>query len=171
LVRSEVKAAVREGAKTVSKDLVTAGTESAAKSLIRHQSGAALAQGAAQTGSTVSKQLARWWSVRSAGGLFQVLKRFPDALPRLSIAQLTEMAGPLASKAGLRLSRWHAVRLMKDGAEVVLRIPPQRGLKYVAAQAVQAGVGVVGIQKMEEYMKSRRTSPTQEKQTTIRSDL
>ena len=160
LVRSEVKAAVREGAKTVSKDLVAGGTESAGKALIRHEAGTALAEGATQAGSTVSKRLTRWWSVRSAGGLYQVLKRFPEALPRMSLAQLTEMAGPLASKAGLRLSRWHAVRLLKNGADVVLRIPPERGLKYVAAQALQAGVGVVGIHKMEEYLKSRRTGPT-----------
>jgi hypothetical protein len=38
----------------------------------------------------------------------------------------------------------------------VLSIPPQRGLKYLAAQAAQAGVGVVGIQKMEEHLSSRR---------------
>jgi hypothetical protein len=171
LVRSEVKAAVREGAKTVSKDLVASGSESAAKALIRHETGAALAQGATQAGSTASKRLTRWWSVRSAGGLFQVLKRFPEALPRLSLNQLTEMAGPLAAKAGLRLSSWRAVRLLKDGAEVVLRIPPQRGLKYVGAQAVQAGVGVVGIHKMEEYLKSRRPGATREQQTTTRPDL
>jgi hypothetical protein len=91
-----------------------------------------------------------------------VLKRFPEALPRLSLTQLTEMAGPLATKAGLRLSHWRAVRLLKDGAEVVLKIPPERGLKYVAAQAVQASVGVVGIHKMEEYLKSRRTGSTPE---------
>ena len=82
-----------------------------------------LRQGASQGGSTASKRLARWWSVRSAGGLYQVFKRFPEALPRMSLAQLTEMAGPLASKAGLRLSRWRAVRLLKDGAEVVLAYP------------------------------------------------
>ena len=128
-------------------------------------------QGATQAGSTVSKRLTRLWSVRSAGGLYQVLKRFPEALPRLSLTQLTEMAGPIASKAGLRLSRWRAVRLLKDGAEVVLRIPPERGIKYVAAQAVQAGVGVVGIQKMEEYLKSRRTEPTREQRTITDSDL
>ena len=81
-------------------------------------------------------------------------RRIPEALPRLSLAQLTEMAGPLASKAGLRLSTWRPVRLLKNGAEVVLRIPPERGLKYVAAQAVQAGVGVVGFQKMEEYLRT-----------------
>ena len=91
-----------------------------------------------------------------------MLRRWPEALPRLSLAQLTEMAGPLASKAGLRLSSWRAVRLLKDGAEVVLRIPPQRGLKYVTAQAVQAGVGVIGIHKMEEYLKSRRAGSRDE---------
>ena len=122
-----------------------------------NEAGAGLAHAAAQGTSAASKRLARWWSVRSAGGLYQVLRRWPEALPRLSVAQLTEMAGPLASKAGLRLSSWRAVRLLKDGSEFVLRIPPQRGLKYVTAQAVQAGVGVVGFHKMEEYLKSRRT--------------
>ena len=154
-VRSEVKAAVREGAKTLSRDLV-AGGESAGKALVGHEAATALGQGASQGGSAASKRLARWWSVRSAGGMYQVLKRLPEALPRLSLDQLAEIAGPLAAKAGMRLSSWRAVRLMKNGVEVVLKIPPQRGLKYVAAQAVQAGVGVVGIHKMEEYLRSRR---------------
>ena len=39
---------------------------------------------------------------------------------------------------------------------MTFRIPPERGLKYVAAQMVQASVGVVGFQKMEEHMASRR---------------
>ena len=39
---------------------------------------------------------------------------------------------------------------------MVLSIPPQRGLKYLSAQAIQAGVGVVGFQKMEEHLASRR---------------
>ncbi len=156
-VRSEVKAAVREGTKTLGRDLISSGSDAAAKALVRKEVGAGLAGAASGGSSAVSKRLARWWSVRSAGGLYQVLKRWPEALPRLSLAQLTEMAGPLASKAGLRLSSWRAVRLLKDGALVVLQIPPQRGLKYVAAQAVQAGVGVVGMHKMEEYLKSRRT--------------
>ncbi len=155
-IRTEVKAAVREGVKTVGRDLVASGSDAAGKALARNELGIGLRQAASQGTATVSQRLARWWSVRSAGGLYQVLKRFPEALPRLSVAQLTEMAGPLASKAGLRLSSWRAVRLLKDGAEVVLRIPPERGLKYVAAQAVQAGVGVVGFHKMEEYLKSRR---------------
>ncbi len=146
-VRSEVKAAVREGAKTLGRDLVATGSEAAGKALARSEAGA-------------GKRLARWWSVRSAGGFYQVLRRWPEALPRLSLAQLTETAGPMASKAGLRLSQWRAVRLLRGGVEVVLRIPPARGVKYVAAQAVQAGVGVVGFHKMEEYLKSRRTDST-----------
>jgi hypothetical protein len=158
-VRSEVKVAAREGAKTLGRDLITSGSDAAGKALVRHEAGAGLTQAASGGTSAVSRELARWWTVRSAGGLYQVLRRWPEALPRLSLAQLTEMAGPLASKAGLRLSSWRAVRLLKDGALVVMRIPPQRGLKYVTAQAVQAGVGVVGIHKMEEYLKSRRTDP------------
>ncbi len=159
-VRSEVKAAVREGVKTLGRDLVASGSEAAGKALGRSEAGAGLAAAARVGESAAGKRLARWWSVRSAGGLYQVLRRWPEALPRMSLAQLTELAGPLASKAGLRLSQWRAVRLLKDGVEVVLRIPPERGVKYVAAQAVQAGVGVVGFHKMEEYLKSRRADST-----------
>jgi hypothetical protein len=155
-VRSEVKSAVRVGVKTVGRDLVASGGDTAGKAIARGEARAGLERAASQGASIASQRLARWWSVRSAGGMYQVLKRFPEALPRLSLAQVTEMAAPLASKAGLRLSGWRAVRLLKDGAEVVLRIPPERGLKYVAAQAVQAGVGVVGFHKMEEYLKSKR---------------
>jgi hypothetical protein len=155
-VRGEVKAAVREGARTLGRDLITSGSDAAGKALVGKEAGAGLARAA-------SKRLARWWTVRSAGGLYQVLRRWPEALPRLSLAQLTEMAGPLASKAALRFSSWRAVRLLKDGAEVVLRIPPRRGLKYVTAQAVQAGVGVVGIHKMEEYLKSQRADSRSER--------
>ena len=105
---------------------------------------------------SLSRRWARWWTVRSAGGLYQVMRQIPEALPRLSLAQMTEMAGPLAAKAGMRLSAWKPIRLLKDGTEVVLSIPPQRGLKYLSAQAIQAGVGVVGFQKMEEHLASRR---------------
>ena len=70
-------------------------------------------------------------------------------MPQLSLAQLTQVAGPLCAKAGMRLSAWRPIRLLRDGAEVVLRIPPQRGLKYLSAQAVQAGVGVVGFENAD----------------------
>ena len=88
--------------------------------------------------------------------MYQVLRQIPEAQSRLSLAQLAQMAGPLATKAGMRLSAWRPIRLLRNGIEVVLSIPPQRGLKYLAAQAAQAGVGVVGFQKMEEHLASRR---------------
>jgi hypothetical protein len=100
--------------------------------------------------------MARLWTVRQAGGLYRIMRRIPEALPRLSISQMTDMAGPLATKAGMRLSTWKPIRLLKDGIELVIKIPPERGLKYLGAQAVQAGVGVVGFQKMEEHLSSRR---------------
>jgi hypothetical protein len=56
----------------------------------------------------------------------------------------------------MRLSAWGPVRFLKGGAEVVMRVPPGRGLKYLTAQMLQAGVGVVGFQKMEEHLRSRR---------------
>ena len=156
-IRGEVKAAVRAGVKSAGRELTASGGESTGKSLARHELGSGLEQAATQGSSTVSRRWARWWTVRSAGGLYQVLSRLPEALPRLSLAQMTQVAGPLCAKAGMRLSTWRPIRLLRDGAEVVLRIPPQRGLKYLSAQAIQAGVGVVGFQKMEEHLASKRT--------------
>ena len=152
-VRSEVKAAVREGAKSVGRELVEAGGER------REGPWRALPPGAGLPSKGRRPRLrwaARWWTVRSAGGIYQVLERLPEALPRMSLDQLVSMARPLAAKAGLRLSSWRPIRLLREGATVTFRIPPERGLKYVAAQMVQASVGVVGFQKMEEHMASRR---------------
>jgi hypothetical protein len=143
-LRTEVKATVRQGARSTSRELVGRTVESA---------GAGLARSGAKR---ETSRVARWWAVRSAGGVFEVMRRTPEALPRLTVAQVAEMAGPLAKRAGIRLSSWGPIRVFKDGAEVVLRIPPERGLKYLAAQAAQAGVGVVGIQKMNEHLSSRR---------------
>ncbi len=147
-LRSEVKGAVRQGVKSAGRELADTGGESA---------GAALARRAAAEGtSTATERLVRWWTVRSAGGVYRVLRRLPEALPRLSLAQVSGMAGPLFTKAGMRLSTWRPVRFLKEGVEVVMRIPPERGLKYLGAQMVQASVGVVGFHKMEEHLRSRR---------------
>src|SRR5262249_31117619 len=132
-IRSEVKGAVRQGAKSVGRELAEAGGESTAKGIER---------AAVEGTSTAAERLARWWAVRSAGGVYQVLRRLPEALPRLGLDQISGMAGPLCTRAGLRLTAWRPVRFIKEGAEVVLRIPPERGLKYLTAQMVQAGVGV-----------------------------
>jgi len=155
-LRSEVKVAVRAGARSIGRELAEDGTNSAAKALSRNEATAGLGAVGGRGTAGLSSRLTRWWTVRSAGGLYQVLRQMPEALPRLSLAQMTQMAGPLSAKAGMRLSAWRPIRLLRDGTEVVLSIPPQRGLKYLSAQTIQAGVGVVGFQKMEEHLSSRR---------------
>jgi hypothetical protein len=146
--RTEVKAATREVAKEIGRELAEEAAESAAESLTRHA--------AAHSVESSTQRLARWWSVRLAGGTYQVLRRFPEALPRLGLDGLAELGRPLCAKAGIRLSTWRPLRFLKDGQEIILRIPPERGLKYVAAQAAQASVGVVAMHKMEEHLASRR---------------
>jgi hypothetical protein len=158
-VRTEVKAAAREGARSAGRDLVETAAESTGKAVARHETASGLERAGAAGHASLSGKWTRWWTVRSSGGFYQVMRQIPEALPRLSLAQLTEMAGPLAAKAGMRLSAWKPIRLLKDGTEMMLSIPPERGLKYLSAQAMQAGVGVVGLHKMEEHLASRRPRP------------
>jgi hypothetical protein len=160
VIRSEVKGAVRESVKSAGRELAEAGGESVGEAIVRQETVKGIERAATEGTSTMTERLARWWVVRTAGGVYQVLRRLPEALPRLSLAQITGMAGPMCAKAGLRLTAWRPIRLLKEGAEVVLRIPPERGLKYLTAQMLQAGVGVVGFQKMEEHLKSRRPNPS-----------
>jgi hypothetical protein len=155
-IRSEVKGAVRQGVKSAARELTEAGGETAGETIARQGAVNGIERAAAAGTSSATERLARWWAVRSAGGVYQVLRRLPEALPRLSLAQISGMAGPLCAKASMRLTTWRPVRYLKEGAEVVMRIPPERGLKYLGAQMVQASVGVVGFQKMEEHLRSRR---------------
>lgn len=114
-------------------------------------------EGAGELAARRAAEGARWWAVRRAGGIFDVLSRTPEAIGKMSLEQATTVARPVWAKAGLRLTRWASLTL--GGAQTAARtfgIPPQAGLKYVAAQCVQASVGVVGVQKMEEYLQSRR---------------
>ncbi len=141
--RAEVKATTREALRSAGRELV----EDAAPTLVRQGAGAA---------GDVGRRMARWWAVRAAGGTYQMLRRVPEILERLSLTRLTAMARPLCAKAGLRLSTWSPLRLAKQGAPVVLRIPPGRWAKYVGINAVQAGLGVVAMHKMEEYLASKR---------------
>ena len=122
-IRSEVKGAVRQGVKSAGRELAEAGGESAGEAIVRQEAVKGIERAAAEGTSTVAERLARWWAVRSAGGVYQVLRRLPEALPRLSLAQITGMAGPMCAKAGLRLTAWRPIRLLKEGAEVVLRNP------------------------------------------------
>ena len=57
---------------------------------------------------------------------------------------------------GIPPSTSATITFLKNGQEILFRIPPQRGLKYLAAQAAQAGAGVVAMHKMEEHLASRR---------------
>ena len=84
------------------------------------------------------------------------MQRLPEALPKMSLAQVASVGRPLCAKAGMRLSTWRPIQLLREGVAVPFRIPPERGLKYLAAQMAQASVGVVGFHKMEEHMASRR---------------
>ena len=63
---------------------------------------------------------------------------------------------------------WRPIQLLRQGVAVPFRIPPERGLKYLAAQIVQASVGVVGFQKMEEHMAS--ASPCADDATKVRRE-
>lgn len=146
--RSQVKTATRSAAKVIGRDLADQGAETAAKTLAR--------RGSAEGAEVMTERLSRWWTVRLAGGTYRVLRRVPEALPRLGVTELSNMGRALCAKAGIRLSTWGPMRFLKDGAEVILRIPPERGLKYLAAQGAQAGVGVVAFHKMEEHLTSRR---------------
>jgi hypothetical protein len=146
--RTEAKAATREVVKEIGRELAEEGAESAGNALVRGTAAHGLE---ATTG-----RLARWWSVRLAGGTYQVLRRFPEALPHIGIEELTALGRPLCARAGIRLSTWKPLRFLKDGQEILLRIPPERGLKYLAAQGAQAGAGVVAMHKMEEHLASRR---------------
>lgn len=142
--RSEVKVAGREAIERAGRELSEQAVATGSRDVGR--------EGAA----TVAGRMARWWTVRLAGGTYKVLRRVPEALERLGLADIAAMSGPLCRKAGLRLSTWAPARFVKQGVAVVQAIPAERGLKYVAAQALQAGVGVVGIHKMEEHLASRR---------------
>jgi hypothetical protein len=141
--RGEVKAMASQAARRAGRDLAEEAGEVGSK---------AAAQGAEAT----AERLAKWWTVRMVGGTFQVMRRLPEAIGRMGLADLSRLAQPLARKAGLSLTTWKPMRFLLRGETVLRTIPLDRGLKYVGAQALQAGVGVVAIHKMEEHLSSRR---------------
>ncbi len=144
--------AARAEVKTVAKGAVKAiGTEAL------EEAGTVAGRGLTRRSSeAVSLHLSKWWAVRAAGGTYQVLRRLPEALNRLTVAEAADLGRALCAKAGYRLSTFAPIRFFKGGVEVVKMIPPGKGVKYLGVQFVQAGVGIVGFQKMEEHLKSRR---------------
>jgi hypothetical protein len=59
-------------------------------------------------------------------------------------------------RAGVALSRFEPIRFLKNGREVIMRIPPEKGLKYLAIESGQASVGLAAYWKMEEHLAARR---------------
>jgi hypothetical protein len=147
--RAEVRSAARRALESAGREAVEEATADATKAVAR--------RGAAE-GLEDSARLTRWWTVRAAGGTYQVFRRLPEALPKMTVPEIADLGRALASKAGLTLSTWGPLRFLKDGREVLRRIPPEKGLKYLGVQATQAAVGVVGFHKMEEHLASRRAS-------------
>jgi len=76
----------------------------------------------------------------------------------MTVPEIADLGRGLCTKAGLGLTNWGPLRFLKDGQEILRRIPPGRGLKYLGVQATQATVGLVGFRKMEEHLASRRPS-------------
>ncbi len=148
--RSEVRSAVKKAVETTGREAVETATDTG-KSAAR--------RGLTETAEGVadSVRLARWWTVRGAGGTYKVLRRLPEALPKLTVPEIADLARGLCTKAGLTLSTWGPIRFLKDGQEIIRRIPPGKGLKYLGLQATQAAVGLVGFRKMEEHLASRRS--------------
>lgn len=137
------------------KNLAKAGAREAAESL-----GTRSVRVAVETGQQGASQAARragtWYSVRTAGGLSHVLRQLPRAMDKMGLEGLESFTRPLARKAGMTLSRFEPLRFMKHGREVVMSIPRERGMKYLAFESGQAGVGLAAFWKMEEHLASRR---------------
>jgi hypothetical protein len=149
--RGEVRSAVKRAVGSTGREAIEAATTDATQALARR----GVLEGV-EDAATGSARLARWWTVRAAGGTYRVLRRLPEALPKLTTAEIADLGRGLCSKAGLTLTTWGPIRFLKEGQEVIRRIPPSKGLKYLGVQATQAAVGVVGFQKMEEHLSSRR---------------
>ena len=131
-VRAEVKAAVREGARSVGRELAESGAESTGKAICAGtrsgpvwRAGGAVPRCRNGAGAMVDRALGR----RLVPG--------PPAISRGTAAAQPHpdgrMAGPAPRKAGMRLSAWRPIRLLHDGTEVVLRIPPATRLEIPSA--------------------------------------
>lgn len=147
--------AVRGELKSTARQVVKSGGREAAESALESTLPVASREGF-HVASSAANRGARWWAVRTAGGMFSVLRHAPEALSKMSLEQVTRSAAPLWTKAGLRISIWAPMRFMKQGTSVIVRIPTERWAKYVGVNVAQAGLGVVAMHKMEEYLTSKR---------------
>ena len=120
--RAQLRSTVKKGVQATGREAVESATTDAAKALARR----GMAEGI-DAGATDSIRLARWWTVRAAGGTYQVLRRLPEALPRLSVPEIADLGRGLCAKAGLTLSTWGPLRFLKEGEEIVRPHPPFEG--------------------------------------------
>ena len=51
----------------------------------------------------------------------------------MTVSEIADLGRALSNKAGLTLSTWGPLRFLKEGQEVIRRIPPEKGLKYLGA--------------------------------------
>ncbi len=131
----------------------------AARSEMELLSAGAAGRAGSQVAKVSSERLARYWGVRSAGGVSRILARTSEAMERLDLAAASRSAKAVAARMGLVLSAWKPVEFLRSGVRVIVAIPPQKGLKYLGVQMASAGAGAIAFQKMEEHLKSKRTAP------------
>ena len=106
-VRSEVKAAVREGAKTVS-ETSSSSRHRVGRKVLGPRRGGNRARGSRESGRVSGRKKAGAMVVRCdpAGGLYQVLQAVSRSPAAAEPGPVDRDGGPAGAKAGLRLSRW-----------------------------------------------------------------
>ena len=137
-----VRATAKSGAKAAVKTGTRAVVEEATESV------------AARTARTAASELAR----ESAE---QLGKRTAAAGQHAAEAASAELATSLARRSGIRLVSWETLVSATHGASQSLAVLPRSRLtKYVAVNAAQAGVGLLAVHKMEEYLEGRGAAKT-----------
>jgi hypothetical protein len=127
--KSGTKAAVKAGTRTVLEDA----TESLAARTVRTTAGDLARESTEQFG-----------------------KRVASAGQHSAEAASAELAESLARRSGIRLARWETLVSMRNGTTATLTaLHRSRLTKYVTVNVAQAGVGLLAIHKMEEYLEGR----------------
>jgi hypothetical protein len=131
--------AARSGVKSTARATIRTGAESAVGHVTETVAGQA------------TRQVAR-------EGTEQIVQHAAELSSRAAEAASAELAESLARRSGIRLAGWHTQSASRFVAGYFAALPRNRLAKYVAANSVQAGVGLIAVRKMEEYLESRGTS-------------
>lgn len=150
--------AASEAARSGIKSTARAGVQSGARSAVEHATETAATRAAA----TASREVAR-----GAGG--QLAERGVAASSTAAAeAAGAELTATLARRSGIRLAQFQSATAARALVSQLFALPRNRLGKYVAANAVQAGVGVVAVRKMEEYLEGRGAGPGPDANTAAR---